>query len=285
MKKHTLALAIAGVLALTACKEDNAADAAKPAADKPAAEQQVEAKPVQAGDVTLTSQEDKVSYILGLNIGGQFKANEIQLEEKSFLAGVKAAISDAEPAMSQEDIQATMTAFQQEMIAKHEEAEKKREAEAEAVGKKNQEEGAKFLAENGKRDGVKTTSSGLQYEIVEEGKGAKPTADDTVTVHYKGTLIDGTEFDSSFKRNEPATFAVNAVIPGWVEALQLMSEGSKYKLYIPSDLAYGPGGTGGEIGPNATLIFEVELIKVDKTAPIAEVKPVDAASLKADDAQ
>lgn len=282
MKKHTLALAIAGVLALTACKEDKAADAANPVADKPAAEQTASAKPVQAGDVTLSSQAEKVSYILGLNIGGQFKANEIELEEKSFLAGVKAAIAEQDPAMSQEEIQATMTAFQQEMIKKHEEAEKKREAEAAEVGKKNQEEGAKFLAENGKRDGVKTTSSGLQYEIVEEGKGAKPTADDTVTVHYKGTLIDGTEFDSSFKRNEPATFAVNAVIPGWVEALQLMNEGSKYKLYIPSDLAYGPGGTGGEIGPNATLIFEVELIKVEKAAPIAEVKPIDASSLTAE---
>lgn len=289
MKKHTLALAVASVLALTACKEDKVATT-KPDADKPAAEQQAEQnaastadKPVKVGNLTLTTQDQKVSYILGLNIGSQFKANDINVDEASFMAGVTSALADQQPEMSQEDIQATMTSFQEAMVKKHEEAEKKRAEEAAAVGKKNQEEGAKFLADNGKRDGVTTTSSGLQYEVVEEGKGAKPRAEDTVTVHYKGTLIDGTEFDSSYKRNEPASFAVGAVIPGWVEALQLMNEGSKYKLYIPSDLAYGPGGTGGEIGPNATLVFEVELIKIEKTDPQAEarlVTPQDAQALE-----
>jgi FKBP-type peptidyl-prolyl cis-trans isomerase len=127
----------------------------------------------------------------------------------------------------------------------------------------NKAAGEKFLAENGKKPTVKTTASGLEYEVITEGKGKKPSATDNVTVHYKGTTIDGTEFDSSYGRGEPATFPLNAVIPGWTEGVQLMPEGSKYKFYIPSTLAYGEDGAGGKIGPNETLIFEVELIKIN----------------------
>lgn len=127
----------------------------------------------------------------------------------------------------------------------------------------NKAAGATFLAENGKKPSIKTTASGLQYEVLTEGKGKKPTATDNVTVHYKGTTIDGKEFDSSYGRGEPATFPLNGVIPGWTEGVQLMPEGSKYKFYIPSNLAYGEQGAGGSIGPNETLIFEVELIKIN----------------------
>ncbi len=138
----------------------------------------------------------------------------------------------------------------------------------------NLEKGKKYLAENGKKSGVKTTESGLQYEELNAGKGANPTAQDTVKVHYRGTLIDGTEFDSSYARNEPVSFPLNGVIPGWTEGLQLIKEGGKARLVIPSDLAYGPGGMGNAIGPNETLIFEVELIEINPGAeePAKEAK-------------
>jgi FKBP-type peptidyl-prolyl cis-trans isomerase FklB len=146
-----------------------------------------------------------------------------------------------------------MMAFQKEVMAKQAE-----------VAKKNKAEGEAFLAENKKKEGVKTTPSGLQYKVIKPGKGKKPKSSDTVTVNYRGTLIDGTEFDSSYKRGQPATFQVSGVIPGWTEALQLMEEGAKWQLFIPSNLAYGERGAGGVIGPNATLIFEVELISIQE---------------------
>ena len=174
-----------------------------------------------------------------MNIGGQFKANQVKLDDASFVAGIKTAVDGSEPKLTKEEIQQTMQAFQAEMQKKQEEAQKAEQALMEAAAAKNKEDGAKFLAENAKKAGVKTTASGIQYEVLTEGKGDKPKATDTVTVNYVGTLIDGKEFDSSIKRNEPATFAVGAVIPGWVEILQLMPVGSKWKVVIPSDLAYG----------------------------------------------
>src|SRR5204863_9102484 len=145
------------------------------------------------------------------------------------------------------------------------------------AAEKNTTEGEKFLAENKNKPGVKTTGSGLQYKVLKEGSGTPPKETDTVVVNYRGTLIDGTEFDSSYKRGEPATFPVNRVIKGWTEALQLMKPGAKYQLFIPSDLAYGPGGTGGDIGPNATLIFEVELMSV-KPGEASAPSPAAAAA-------
>ena len=257
MKTRTMAVVAASLLALAACKEDKAAPA--PAVTAPAA--------------GLATQEQKVSYILGMNIGRQFKANNVPLDQTSFIEGVKTGSDGGEPKLQQEEIQQTMMEFQKDMEKKQAEAEAKQKADMEAAATKNKDEGAKFLAENGKKTGVTTTASGLQYEVLKEGTGPKPKVTDTVTVNYVGTLLDGKEFDSSIKRNEPATFALNAVIPGWVEALQLMPEGSKWKVYLPSDLAYGSGGTGGDIGPNATLVFEIELTKVGAEAPAAEAVP------------
>ncbi len=265
MKTRTLAVVAASLLALSACKDDKAA------------------APAAATSATasgLSTQEQKVSYILGMNIGGQFKANQVKLDDASFVAGIKTAVDGSEPKLTKEEIQQTMQAFQAEMQKKQEEAQKAEQALMEAAAAKNKEDGAKFLAENAKKAGVKTTASGIQYEVLTEGKGDKPKATDTVTVNYVGTLIDGKEFDSSIKRNEPATFAVGAVIPGWVEILQLMPVGSKWKVVIPSDLAYGAGGTGGDIGPNATLVFEVELLKIEApgSAPANDVESIDSES-------
>jgi len=171
---------------------------------------------------------------------------------------MRAAVTEgAKPLMTEDEIKTTIQAFGQKLMAKREEDQK-------ALGEKNKTASESYMAENAKKEGVKTTASGLQYKVITEGKGAKPKADEVVEVNYKGTLIDGTEFDSSYKRGQPVTFPVNGVIPGWTEALQLMPVGSKYELYIPSDLAYGPGGTGGVIGPNQALVFEVELLDIKK---------------------
>jgi FKBP-type peptidyl-prolyl cis-trans isomerase len=264
MKTRTLAVVAASLLALSACKDDKAA--------APAA--------ASASTSATSTQEQKVSYILGMNIGGQFKANQVTLVDANFVEGIKTAVDGSEPKLTKEEIQQTMQVFQSEMQKKQEEAQKVQQAAAEVAAAKNKEDGAKFLAENAKKAGVKTTASGIQYEVLTEGKGDKPKATDTVTVNYVGTLIDGKEFDSSIKRNEPATFAVGAVIPGWVEILQLMPVGSKWKVVIPSDLAYGAGGTGGDIGPNATLVFEVELLKIEApgSAPANDVEAIDSES-------
>ncbi|MEZ5435157.1 MAG: FKBP-type peptidyl-prolyl cis-trans isomerase [Pseudomonadales bacterium] len=269
MKIRTLAMATVAatsLMTLSACKDDKAA---APAADA--------AKPAAAA--SSMTQAQKVSYILGMNIGSQFKANQVPLDETSFVAGIKTAIDDSEPKLSKEEMQQAMVTFQTEMQKKMEEAQKAEQAKLEADSKKNQEEGDKFLAENGKKAGVITTKSGVQYEVLTEGKGEKPKASDTVTVDYVGTLIDGKEFDSSIKRGEPASFAVDAVIPGWSEALQLMPVGSKWRVVIPSDLAYGAGGTGGDIGPNATLVFEITLHKIGAAEGDKKVEAVDSQTL------
>lgn len=200
---------------------------------------------------------DRISYALGLSMGNNFRAsgiNEINVED--FADGVAAVFYGSQPKMTYDEAKTVIREYFTEM-------EKQQQAEAAKAGEANKAAGEAFLAENGKRAEVKTTSSGLQYEVLEEGNGPQPTAQDQVEVHYTGKLLDGTVFDSSVDRGMPATFGVNQVIPGWVEALQLMKAGSKWRLFIPSNLAYGPAGTpGGPIGPNSTLLFDVELIKV-----------------------
>lgn len=235
----------------------HAAEPAKPAAKTAAA------KP--ATKSSYKTEQQKVSYVIGLNVAAnlsQLKTQgEFPVDVDAVVQGLKDGMAGTEPKMSREEIAETMQAFQQKMEAKQQEKRAAHEAEVKKTADKNKKDGEAYLAANAKKKGVKTTKSGLQYRVIEEGKGPKPKQTDTVTVNYRGTLIDGTEFDSSYKRGEPATFAVDAVIPGWTEALQMMTEGSKWELVIPSDLAYGPGGTGAEIGPNAVLVFEVELLK------------------------
>ena len=200
---------------------------------------------------------DRISYALGMSMGNNFRASGInELNVKDFADGVAAVFNGAQPKMTYDEAKAEIQAYFAEL-------EQKQRAAAEEIGKQNQAAGEAFLAENGKRPDVKTTVTGLQYEVLTEGTGAQPAANDQVEVHYTGKLIDGTVFDSSVDRGIPATFGVTQVIPGWVEALQLMKAGSKWRLYIPSNLAYGPNGApGSPIGPNCTLIFDVELLKV-----------------------
>ena len=206
--------------------------------------------------MVLDTQEKKVSYGMGVGLGERIKNETFSIDINAFTQGLRNVVEDGERLMTQEEIMAEMKTFQQQQI-------EKQKAEQENLAASNKTAGDTFLAENKAKEGVTTTESGLQYKVVTEGSGAKPTGDDTVEVHYSGTLLDGTVFDSSYKRGAPVTFPVRGVIPGWTEALQLMPVGSKWQLFIPSNLAYGPGGTGGgPIGPNAALIFDVELISI-----------------------
>lgn len=214
----------------------------------------------------LKTLKDKVSYAIGLNIGRNMVRDGVDIDADLLAAGIKAALveKDQKPLLTEEQIREVIVAFQGEMekkaAAMQAEALEKRKAAAE----KNKKEGEAFLAENAKKEGVKTTKSGMQYEVITQGTGPMPKASDTVRTHYKGTLLDGTKFDSSYDRKVPATFEVGGVIEGWTEALQMMKVGSKWKLYLPSNLAYGERGTrDGSIGPNAVLVFEVELLGIE----------------------
>ena len=218
----------------------------------------------------LKDSKDKVSYSIGLDIGTTFKKQKMEINSDALVAGLKDGMSGAKPALNPDEVRQVMMEFSKDMREKTAAATKE-------AAEKNSKESEKFLAENKAKPGVKTTASGLQYKVEKEGSGTPPKETDTVVVNYRGTLIDGTEFDSSYKRGEPATFPVNRVIKGWTEALQLMKPGAKYQLVIPPDLAYGPGGTGGDIGPNATLIFEVELISA-KPGEASAPSPAAAAS-------
>lgn len=201
---------------------------------------------------------DKLSYALGMSMGHNFKGTGIKtLNSADFAAGVASVYDGVKPEMTFDEAKRIVN----EYFAK---LEAEMQAEAAKQGEVNRKNGEAFLTENAKREGIKVTESGLQYEVLESGKGDSPKASDSVEVHYTGKLIDGTVFDSSVERGVPASFGVTQVIPGWVEALQLMHEGDKWRLYIPSDLAYGPNGAGGVIGPNMTLIFDVELLRVIK---------------------
>ena len=203
-----------------------------------------------------TKEFDRLSYALGLSMGNNFRGSGIEkINVQEFADGVAAVYDGLAPRISFEEAKQVINEYFTKL-------QKKQQEEAAAMASVNEKAGKEFLESNGKRAEVKTTSTGLQYEVLTEGNGPKPGPGDQVTVHYTGKLIDGTVFDSSVDRGEPATFGVTQVIPGWVEALQLMSVGSKWRLFIPSQLAYGPQGAGGLIGPNQTLIFDVELIEV-----------------------
>jgi FKBP-type peptidyl-prolyl cis-trans isomerase FklB len=209
----------------------------------------------QTAPAGLTTDKEKISYGIGMNIGRNIKEQGVEVDPQIVARGISDALSGAKALMTDEQIKETLTAFQKQLMAKQ-------QAERSKVGQKNAKEGEAFLAQNKTKPGVVTLPSGLQYKILQAGTGPKPKATDKVTTHYRGKLLNGKEFDSSYSRNEPATFQLNGVIPGWTEALQLMPVGSKWELVIPPSLAYGEKGAGDVIGPNSTLIFEVELLSI-----------------------
>ncbi|MFP4382201.1 MAG: FKBP-type peptidyl-prolyl cis-trans isomerase [Candidatus Sumerlaeia bacterium] len=242
MRKRTLVMILALCLSMmTAWAADEAATDAD----------------AKKSDIKIETDKDKISYVLGVNIGMDLKNSGIDVNPEVLAEAIRAAVNEEEFALSDEEMMQAMQLFQQQM----QQAQMKQQQEMQASGQENQAEGEKFLTANAERDAVKTTKSGLQYEVLREGEGKQPEDTDTVKVHYKGTFIDGEQFDSSYERNTPAEFPLNGVIPGWTEGLQLMKEGAKYKFYIPGDLAYGAEGRGS-IPPNKTLVFEVELLEV-----------------------
>ena len=208
-----------------------------------------------AAAVDLKKDESRFGYSLGYNMGKGLSADFPNIDMESLKKGMDAAIAGEKSKLSEEDMRAAIQAGQSKAM----EARKERLA---AKGKENLEDGKKFLAANGKKKGITTTDSGLQYEVVKKGEGKSPKAEDTVSVHYHGTLPDGTVFDSSVDRGTPASFALNRVIPGWTEGVQLMKEGAKYRFYVPANLAYGERSPSPKIGPNQVLIFDVELLEV-----------------------
>jgi FKBP-type peptidyl-prolyl cis-trans isomerase len=258
MTLSALLLLFSAAGAVHAAEEKPAAAKPAPPAAKPAqpAAQAPAPASAPASPGSQWSLPDKAGYIIGLNLGNNLRQQEIPVTADQIIKGLRDGLGNAKSQLTDQEIQAAMTDFQQQMMAKQQEKRK-------AVGEKNKKEGDVFLAANKSKPGVKTTASGLQYEVLHEGTGptAKPT--DKVTVNYKGTLLDGKVFDSSYDRGQPVTFPVNQVIPGWIEALQLMKAGSKYKLTIPPELAYGDQGAGADIGPSSVLQFEVEVLKIE----------------------
>lgn len=207
--------------------------------------------PLLATGQEMSTQIEQYSYTVGFNVGQNIKRTNVEIDVDAFTQAIRDVLTGADLKMTEDQMQAVLA------------EERRKLAEVQqAMAEKNKQIGEQFLAENLKREEVKRTESGLQYEVISEGTGAKPTINDMVIVHYRGTLVDGTEFDSSYQRNAPATFPVSGVIKGWQEGIQLMRTGSKWKFYVPSELAYGEKGAGGPIGPNQTLIFEVELQEI-----------------------
>lgn len=239
---------------------------AQPIASPPSTSQPA-SSPEASKEQSSLNDKDKLSYTIGQNLGRSFKQQDIDLNMTNFVKGIEDALSDNKPLLSAQEMSKIMMEFQKERFAKQA---TKRKEQAED----NLKKGQAFLEDNKKKEGVVVLPSGLQYKVVKEGTGKIPTAEDKVTTHYRGTLINGTEFDSSYSRGQPSSFPVKGVIKGWTEALQLMKEGSKWQLFVPASLAYGEQGVlGGKIGPNETLIFDIELISIDaadKSSPKLE---------------
>lgn len=245
----------AALLLLAGTSAASAQQPAQQPAQKPA-QQPAQAAPGNKPQ----SLDQRASYIIGFNLGSSLKQQEINVTPDLIIQGLRDGLGGSQALLTDEEMQAAMTEFQQSLMARQQE-------KMQAAGAKNKKEAEDFLAANKGKQGVVTTASGLQYQILQQGTGATPKETDKVTVHYKGTLADGTVFDSSYDRGQPAQFIVNQVIPGWVEALQLLKVGSKARLFIPPALAYGENGAGQEIGPNAMLIFEVEVLNTEAQTP------------------
>ncbi len=250
MKKVLILLAVAALFA-SSCEK------MQPQGPKPGAKKEIT-------KADLKTEDDKVSYSLGFSMGSSFKKDELKMNLEIFQKGIKDGLTGSKQILNEEEIKKTMMAFQQEMREKKRAERMKRMEERKKQGEVNKEKGNKFLEGNKTKEGIVTLKSGLQYKILKKGTGASPKATDTVKCHYKGTTIDGKEFDSSYKRGEPARFALNRVIKGWTECLQLMKEGGKWQFFVPSELAYGERGSGQNIGSNEVLIFEVELFGIEK---------------------
>jgi FKBP-type peptidyl-prolyl cis-trans isomerase FklB len=219
-----------------------------------------------AATSTFKDEKDKVSYSLGVDIGRTLQKFQLDLNEAALSQGIADVLDSKPMAMTDQELQTTLQAFQQKMMQKQQEAVSKKQEEMKGVAEKNEADGKKFLDDNSKKPGVKTTASGLQYKVIKEGSGDKPKDTDVVETNYRGTTIDGKEFDSSAKHGSTASFPVNGVIKGWSEALKLMPVGAKWELYVPADLAYGAEGYGDDIAPGSTLVFEVELLNIKKNA-------------------
>ena len=256
MKKSST-LFVAALVAVSGVSAAQNQPQAGAAQAKPQAPAQAQA-PAQGQGNKPVALQDRASYIIGLNLGQSLKTQEVPVTMDLIIQGLKDGLGGTNPLLTQEEIQAAMQEFQTQLMTAQQEKMK-------VAGEANMKSSQAFLDENKKKATVKTTASGLQYEVLAPGSGESPKPTDQVTVHYRGTLPDGKVFDSSYDRGEPATFPVNGVIPGWVEALQLMKPGAKYRLVIPPALAYAERGAGGDIGPNQALVFEVELISVNKT--------------------
>jgi FKBP-type peptidyl-prolyl cis-trans isomerase FklB len=254
MKKSLVALIFGLTVAIGFAIAQSSGGSKLPEAPAPKAQNPPPAASSQPSS-SFKDQKEKVSYALGMNLGANFKRESVDIDPNILVQGLKDSMAGGKTLMTEEESRATLIQLQNDMRAKQEQ-QMQQQADA------NKKEGEAFLAANKTKEGVVTTPSGLQYKVLSQGTGAKPTASDTVVCNYKGTLINGKEFDSSYKRGQPAEFPVSGVIKGWTEALQLMPVGSKYQLFIPPDLAYGMRGAGPDIGPNSTLIFEVELISI-----------------------
>lgn len=241
-----IACLTAAGLTIAACNGDKSEQAAAPAQNETVVQQ------AAAPANELDSDEARYSYTIGYQVGGSLKQRLEDIDTDALVEGVREALAGTEARLKPEEMQAALQNYQQMQTKKVQDR-----MQAAAA------EGTAFLEANRAKEGVKETDSGLQYQVLEAGTGAQPTAEDTVKVHYRGTLLDGTEFDSSYSRGEPVTLPVNGVIPGWQEALQMMKEGAKWKIFVPSNLAYGEQGAGDVIGPNQTLVFDIELLAVE----------------------
>jgi FKBP-type peptidyl-prolyl cis-trans isomerase FklB len=273
-KPLLLATFVAGSIVMSYGQASTAAPAAKPAAKKPATAGTAKttgAKPAAAAPLSLNTKKEKVSYAIGADLGGKLKSSSIEVDPNILTRALKDSLTGAKSAMTEDEVRATLSDLTKDLQQKQAALNKEK-------ADKNKKDGDAFLAANKTKEGVVALPSGLQYKILKSGTGPKPTAADTVVCNYKGTLIDGKEFDSSYKRGQPATFPVGGVIKGWTEALQLMPVGSTWQLFIPADLAYGDRQAGPDITPGSTLVFEVELMSIqakDTKTDAAPDKPQD----------